>query len=140
MVQQYRLQQTDDEALVNALFTLCMPHDFAPTWSKGQMWVCHASDGTPVAYCAAKVIPYELHTAYLSSAGVLPCARGNQLQQRMIKARVQWARTMGCEQIITYTLYDNWASIYNLLKQGFEFYNPTYKWAGRRVHYFSKDI
>jgi len=136
----YELRQTTNTAIVHALFTLCMPWDHAPIWSKQTMWVCHARDGTPVAYCSARILPYELQTAYLSSAGVLPCARGNKLQQRMIKARVQWARVQGCENVITYTMYDNYPSIMNLLKQGFKFYDPHYKWAGKHVHYFIKEL
>ncbi len=136
----YELRQTDDTALVHALFTICMPSDYAPTWKKGTMWVCHAADGTPVAYCSAKLLTNEVHTAYLSSAGVLPCARGHQLQQRMIKARDQWARVQGCTAVVTYTLYDNHPSICNLLKQGFKFYVPHYSWQGKNVHYFIKDI
>lgn len=136
----YELRQTEDTAMVNALFTLCMPFDTAPSWGKGQLWVCHASDGTPVAYCSAKLLPNEVQTAYLSSSGVLPCARGNQLQQRMIKARVQWARKLGCNTVITYTLLNNYPSICNLLKQGFQFYDPHYRWQGKNVHYFVKDL
>ncbi len=136
----YELRQTTDEALVNALFTLCMPLDIAPAWVRQTMWACHAEDGTPVAYCSASVLANDSDTAFLSSAGVLPCARGHKLQQRMIKARVRWARMMGCTYAITYTVYDNWASITNLLKQGFQFYDPHYRWAGKNVHYFIKEI
>lgn len=136
----YELRQTEDSKIVHALFTLCMPYDTPPAWERETMWVCHASDGTPVAYCSARVLTNELDTVFLSSAGVLPCANGQRLQQRMIKARVQWARAQGCTQVITYTMYDNWPSITNLLKQGFRFYEPGYKWGGKEAHYFVKEI
>ena len=135
----YELRQTDDTELVNALHTICMPNDYAPKWDKQTLWACHATDGTPVAFCSAQLLPHELHATFLSSAGVLPCARGNGLQQRMIKARVQWARMQGCHTCITYTVYDNHASIGNLLKQGFRFYHPVAPWAGKDVHYFMKE-
>ncbi len=136
----YELRQTTDEALVGALFTLCMPYDTVPDWKKETLWACHAADGTPVAYCSARVLTDEYQTTFLSSAGVLPCARGHRLQRRMIKARVRWARMKGCKAVVTYTVYDNHASITNLLKQGFKFYHPNYPWVGTKVHYFIKDI
>lgn len=57
----------------------------------------------------------------------------------MINARVQWAREIGAESCVTYTRYDNHPSIVNLLRCGFKFYVPDYKWAGD-VHYFRRDL
>lgn len=132
----YTLEQTNDKDLVGALHIICMPSD--PPDLRGQLWVCYHDDGTPVAYCTACDIGHG--AVFLSSAGVLPCARGAGLQRRMIRARIQWARTMGASTVITYTVYDNYASIVNLLKCGFEFYTPHYRWVGKDVHYFIKDL
>lgn len=133
----YKLRQTDNTDLVHALHTICLPSDEFP--SGGQLWVCHADDGTPVAFCSACVLPAETGTVFLSSAGVLPCARGQGLQRRMIYTRLNWARTQDATHVITYTVYDNYASIINLLDAGFKFYDPRYRWAGN-VNYFIKEL
>jgi hypothetical protein len=56
----------------------------------------------------------------------------------MIDVRVRWARTFDdCQHVITYTTYENHPSITNLIKSGFRFYTPHYRYAGA-VHYFQK--
>ncbi len=132
----YTLSRTDDRELVKALHTICMPGD---SFDLGdQLWVCHDETDTPVAFCSARKTYGD--SVFLSRAGVLPCANGNKLQRRMIHARVKWAREIGADSVVTYTLYDNHASIVSLLKAGFNFYHPSYAWAGRAVHYFCKDL
>ena len=132
----YKLEKTEDIAKVKALHTLIMPGDHFDL--SGQLWVCHDELGTPVAFCSARVC--EPLTVFLSRAGVLPIATGNRLQQRMIRARVQWARDEAAEVVITYCTYDNHASLVNLLKCGFKLYHPSWKWGGTDVHYFTKQL
>lgn len=131
-----KLRRTDDRNVVAALHALCLPGDDLDI-DDGQMWVAHDDTGTPVAFCSAR--PCGDNLVFLSRAGVLPCANGKGLQRRMIQARLRWAREIGADACITYTLYDNHASIANLLRCGFRFYRPAANWAGR-VHYFWRDI
>lgn len=132
----YRLTRTDDRQTVAALHHLCMPGDDLDI-DEGQMWVCHDETDTPVAFCSARECGSGL--VFLSRAGVLPIANGHGLQRRMIQARVQWSRDVGARAVITYTHYDNHASIANLLRCGFVFYTPRYRWAGD-AHYFWRDV
>ena len=115
---------------------LCMPGDDLDI-DKGQMWLAW-DDETPVGFCTTRVVDRD--TIFLSRSGVLPIARGANLQRRMIDVRLRWAREHGYQYAITYTLYDNWPSIINLIKKGFRFYHPAYPWAGRDVHYFRKEL
>jgi len=132
----YALQRTDDIELVRALHTICMPGDHFDL--EGQLWVCYDDTGTPVGFCAARKLEGE-PGVFLNRAGVLPCANGHKLQQRMIRARLRWAKEVGAKYVITYTLYGNHASIVNLLRCDFRFDIPNWKWAGD-VHYFAKDL
>jgi len=104
----------------------------------GQLWLCHTGNA-PVAFCAARHLKDE-NSVFLCRAGVLPFANGHRLQHRMIHARLRWAREISATCALTYTLFHNHASIVNLLKCGFRFYEPNWKWAGRDVHYFRRDL
>ncbi len=132
----FRLSRTDDDQTVMALHMLCMPNDEFDL--KGQLWVCHDDTGTPVAFCAARMLKHE-NGVFFNRAGVLPCANGKGLQRRMIRARLRWAKEIGAEYAITYVTHTNHASIVNLLKCGFRFDRPAWNWAGN-VHYFTKEI
>lgn len=132
---QYQLRKSEDKKKVAAMHTLCMPWDEIDT--RGQCWLMYDEYEEPVGFCSARQV--NGNTVFLSRAGVQRRARGNGLQRRMINARVQWARSLGVDCVITYTVYDNHSSISNLLKSGFRFYNPSWRWAGN-VHYFRRDI
>lgn len=77
---------------------------------------------------------------FLSRAGVFPWLSGRGLQRRMIRTRIKWAKKIGARYVVTYTTYDNHLSICNLIKCGFRFYVPEWKWAGPGVHYFMYEI
>lgn len=129
------LRRTDDLRTVEELHRRCLPGDEFDL--EGQLWLAYAGD-KPVAFCSARKLKHE-NAVFLSRAGVLPCARGAGLQRRMIHARVRWAREIGARTCITYTVFDNHPSIVNLLRSGFQFYVPHYRWAGD-VHYFRRDL
>ncbi len=94
-------------------------------------WVGFNEADVPVAYGGVKVVYGDLTTAFLSRAGVLPEARGQGLQRKLLKLRIRWARAQGCKQIITYTHKDNTVSANNLIKSGFLLYTPDWAWVGR---------
>lgn len=132
----YRLRRTDDVEAVMALHTLCLPGD---DWDEGtQHWILWDALWSPVGFCSARLLTGQ-PGVFLSRAGVLPAARGCGLQRRMIQTRLRWAREVDATFAITYTTYTNFASTMNLLKCGFKFYLPSYKWAGD-VNYFIKDL
>ena len=133
----YRILRTDDIAECRALHQMCMPSDDIDLG--GQKWLCWDEDTNfPIGFCAARWYSHP-GVIFFSRCGVLPRARGNGLQLRMLRTRLKWAGSLEAWKVITYTMYDNHASIVNLLKAGFEFYEPMTKWAGK-VHYFKKEI
>lgn len=133
----YRLAKTNDKEAVRRLHEIILPNDFVDL--RGQLWLCWNSDiELPIGFCIARL--QGNGTIFLSRAGVLPGDTGNGLQRRMIRARVQWAIEGGGWRIVTYATYDNHASICNLLRSGFRFYNPLSRWGGPDVHYFRRDV
>lgn len=132
----YRLRKTNDKQTVEAMHTLTMRGDEFDLG--GQCWLMYDEHDEPVAFCSARRV--NGNTVFLSRAGVLKRARGSGLQRRMINARVQWARSVGADCVITYTSLHNYASIINLIRAGFYFYRPHWAWGGKDAHYFRRDI
>lgn len=130
------LLRTDDVTTVQALHTLCFPGD---DWEEGDAYWILRDELEPKGFCAARKVPLE-NVVFLVRAGILPSARGAGLQRRMIRTRIQWARKEGCAAAITYTGYNSYDSIVNLLRCGFRFYAPEYAWAGRNYHYFIREF
>lgn len=94
------------------------------------VWLAWSKE-LPVAFAAAMILtPSEPDTVYLHRAGVLPTARGQHLQSRLIRARLAWARSHGCTDAITYTYSGNIGSCNNLIRCGFRMYYPQDPWVG----------
>lgn len=82
-------------------------------------WGAFDDEGALVGYGAAQRKPDG--SVKLTRAVVSVRARGQGLQQRLIKARVRWARSLGASRVWTYTHIDNPKSSGNLCKAGFYF-------------------
>lgn len=133
----YRLRRVDDAAIPKALHAITFPLD---EWARGDAyWVLYDDHKSPVGFCSLTLLKNE-SGIFLCRAGVLPHVSGKGIQRRMIRARLNYARSLGRKFATTYTTYDNHASIANLLRCGFKFYYPPTRYAGRSVHYFYKDI
>ncbi len=106
--------------------------------ARGVWWV--AFEGlTPVGFCGVRKLKYE-DAAFLCRAGLLPSARGQGLQRRMIQLRLRWMRAQGIAKAVTYTMRDNYPSANNLIKCGFLLYEPPEYWGGTRSLYFMKEL
>ena len=103
---------------------------------------CHwwiAEDGVkPVGFAGLRDIGDNI--GFLCLSGVLPGARGNGLQRRMIHARTRWAKVSGFSTVITYTLVSNPASSNSLIGAGFRLYDPEIAWLGRTLLYWKKEL
>jgi len=91
-----------------------------------------------LAYCGIRTTS-EPGLAFMVRSGVVPEARGQGLQRRMILTRLRWARSEGLAEVCSYTVTDNAPSMRNLMRCGFEPYDPPEKWAGDVV-YWTKQI
>ena len=129
-----RLRRTDVRT-AEAMNTLILPGDTFD--ARGVHWLAVDDGGNPLGFCSACEIGEGY--VFLSRAGLLPAARGLGLQRRMITTRLAWARRQGAVAAITYVVYENEASLVNLLRCGFRFYRPVSRWAGD-VHYLRKEL
>lgn len=65
---------------------------------------------------------------FLCLSGVLPEARGQGLQKKLINVRIKWAKSQEADGVYTYTSKENIVSANNLIKCGFMLFEPPYKW------------
>ena len=126
---------------VLALDEICFPHDDRITTADSLWWIVW-QDKTPVAYAGMRLCkdPRNLGLAFLNRAGVVPGHRGRGLQQRLIRARVAAARRLAVNELVTYVMIYNVASINSLVNCGFRFYVPATKWGGTTAVYLCKPL
>lgn len=131
------------EAVVHCLMWLqrvVLPHD-EPREIKGDEWWIAYQDDNPVGFASLRILPTDdgAVVGYLSRAGVLPKARGQGIQHRMIRARLKFAKEAGASAVITDTA-DNPASANSLIAAGFRMYHPSQRWALPNSTYWLKKL
>ena len=109
--------------------TICIKKDSIP-------WYVYGEDGKSYGFASARELNGDI--LYLNSAAVVPEARGNGLQKRLIRCRARYADKHDLTAI-TYTTPDNSASINNLVSCGFRAYQPEYPWVGKQYCYWRRD-
>lgn len=106
-------------------------------FSKHECWSVHLA-GKLIAFATYKAVGGD--TVFLSRAGVLPEARGQGLQKKLIKARCNHAKKAGYSWAVTYTSPENAPSFTSLQACGFLLYLPEYRWAGTEMLYWRKKL
>ncbi len=116
----------------------CLPHD-EPRNSPGDMaWIVYL-DRIPAAFCMVSPCSRP-GDWYLSRAGVMPFARGQGLQRRMIRVRERYARSRGGDWLVSDTHFKNWASMNNLSACGYSTFRPDHEWALPESVYWRKRL
>ena len=100
-------------------------------------WIVRDENMEPCGYCG--MIVYD-NFAIHKRCGVLPRARRNGLQKRMLKTRENYARKHGCFSVGTYVQVQNHISANNLIKTGYRVYNPEWRWGGDDYLYVQKEL
>lgn len=133
-----RVTSPEDWELARCLDRRIFTED-APVEIDGQeVFLAFDVDHLPVAFATMDHAAWASgRHAFLSRCGVVHAARGHGLQRRLIRARVQRARAMGCIRCYTYTVLDNVSSANNLIACGFQLYNSPSQYAGKSL-YFQK--
>jgi GNAT superfamily N-acetyltransferase len=117
-----------DRSQIAHLDDLAFGSECEPLRWTDTFWVARDMDRV-VAFASARIVPGDV--VFLSRCAVLPCARGQGLQRRFIRARVRLARLPA----VTYTMPGNVSSANNLIACGFRLYRPTRQWAGDALYW-----
>ena len=103
------------------------------------LWVVTEPGGYPVAYAALDL--WESGICFLSSCGVRRKARGHGLQKRLIRTREKFAKLRDKLMVVTYTTANNYPSLTNLVRCGYNPFDPEYPWVGRDgIIYYRKEL
>lgn len=79
-------------------------------------------------------------SAYLVRAGVLEAHRGHGLQRQFLRLREKAAKRMGVTRIATNTIASNVPSSNNLIRSGYELYEPANPYGGYDTLYWHKRL
>ena len=135
----FRIREVDGPNAAEAIeqmHNVCMPEVELPPMD-GYWWLAYRGR-EPVAYASLHPSLRYRNVGYLSIVGVLPSARGNALQRRLIKVREAKAKKLGWDILITDTIPENPASSNNLIKCGYVTYVPERPWKVDGALYWRK--
>ena len=133
----FSIKQTTRIDRVHALHSDTLPEDEQYIRSGNRYWLVKKGR-KEVGFAILTILDKEI--AFLSRAGLLPCARGKGLHTRLIRVRERYARKHGIKKIITYTTRDNITSAHNLEKNGYRLYIPDNQYGGKEMLYFMKEL
>jgi len=125
-------------ASIESLQLRILPGDVPLPAGHGWWWLAFTGDA-PVAFAALVPTKSTPGTAYLARAGVLPSARGQGLQLRLIRARERKAKILGFTRIVTDT-YNNPSSANSLIKAGYRMFMPEYRWSFDGACYWQRNL
>jgi N-acetylglutamate synthase-like GNAT family acetyltransferase len=133
-----RLANWEDRGDIVALDELCFPDDDRVDLDNTLWWIALVDETQVVGFGGLRVLEHDV--GYLCRAGVADSLRGQGIHDALIRARLAYAKMIGLQQVITYTLTDNPFSANNLADEGFRLYLPEYPWAGRSALYWARGL
>lgn len=136
----YRIRRTNNKYIAMYLHSETFPADDFEDDDRNVYWIVWDEADKPVGFCIIRPVYGDKTTCFLSRAGLLPCARGQNLHKRMIYTRLKWAKKQGYNSVITYTVKDNFPSYNNLQNSGFKLYAPYDEYAGEDKLYWVKAL
>jgi len=119
-----------------------LPSDVPVTPSDRTVWWI-AYDGDKPAGFASLTRDTDVQDGdfgHLSRSGVYKAYRGSGIQQRLIRARIAYARRSGWKVVVTDTQWWNAASINSLLSCGFRAFRPALPWMGDGTVYWRRNV
>lgn len=116
-----------------ALHTLTLPGDYQPSWNpKGMAWITW-HDGEPVAFLFVE--PCADQSWYFSRVGVMPAARGQGLQRKLMRLM---CRAL-VDKVLVSTTYRNPPSANNFIREQWMTYLPAEPWGSPDTIYWRRD-
>lgn len=134
-------EQTAGCAELMAVQAQCFPHDAPVNVTEGLWWIARDPEGKPAGFCGMSLwAGGDALTAYLSLAGVIPEYRGQGLQKRLIRTRLNKAKQLSLARVVTDTTTYNPASVNSLVACGFRQFLPAVPWRVPGALYWEKTL
>lgn len=125
--------------IIERMHRVCFPDmDQIVQTTHGDWWLARNDHGLPVAFAGLWPSARIDGAGYLCRAGVLPIARGQGLQRRLISAREREAKKKRWTVLFTDALVENAHSQNNIVAAGYRMFRPTTPWSGESHIYFRK--
>jgi GNAT superfamily N-acetyltransferase len=123
---------------LSELQNLCLPYDTPIDTNFGSWWIV-VEDGRDIGFAGLTRTVSWIDCGYLCRAGVVPEARGQGLQKKLIKVRIRKAKELGWNWLVTDTRF-NPASANSLIACGFKMFEPTKPWGCKDTLYWRRKL
>jgi GNAT superfamily N-acetyltransferase len=133
------IRKTENTEKLYALQKYCLPYDKPFDTQNGYWWIAHNPYGIEVGFAGLVSSIRWSDCGYLCRAGVIPAARGQGLQKKLIKVRIRQAKALGWNWLVTDT-YNNPASSNSLISCGFKLFEPTNPWGAKGTLYWRRKL
>lgn len=127
------LKKTKDLKHMARLHKKAFPGENVRNFKDDVCWLIKIN-GTVRGFCSIKDLGDG--SIFMSRAGVFRNRKG--LHRLAIRHRLKWAKRNGFAWAVTYTHVENFRSIVNLIRCGFELYIPEERYCGKEFLYFRK--
>ena len=119
----YRIVRVEDTDEMHEIHKMAFGGDPWPG-DDHEFWVAYDSHGAVAGFASAILL--DTRTVFLSRAAVTIDHQGRGLHQKLIAARLRWAKFEGADFIVTHVEQYNYASLVSLLKAKFRLVERAY--------------
>jgi GNAT superfamily N-acetyltransferase len=138
MIKRVDIRKEGVQSRLAALQKICLPYDNAIDTNFGCWWIASDTSGDVAFAGLTRTISWT-DCGYLCRAGVVPDARGQGLQKKLIHVRARQAKTFGWKWLVTDTRF-NPASANSLIACGFKMFEPSQPWGCKDTLYWRKKL
>ena len=138
MIKRVDIRKESVQLKLSVLQKKCLPFDIPYDTNFGSWWIA-TKDGVDIGFAGLVRTVSWTDCGYLCRAGVIPDARGQGLQKKLIRVRLRQAKALGWKWVITDTT-DNPASANSLIATGFKLFQPTKPWGFKNTLYWRRKL
>ena len=138
MLKRVDIRKESVQTKLSVLQNKCLPFDTPYDTNFGSWWIA-TENGVDIGFAGLVRTVSWTDCGYLCRAGVIPDARGQGLQKKLINVRVRQAKALGWKWLVTDTT-DNPASANSLIATGFKLFQPTKPWGFKNTLYWRRKL
>ncbi len=136
-----RIRKTNNHELIKRLDTKLFGEEKKDEAHEASVWFIAQVGGRIAGFAGISAIKESGRThGFLERAGVLKEFRGLGLQRLLIRAREREAKRLGLWALFTYTADWNYHSSNNLIRCGFQLYDPYHRYGIKNALYWKKEL
>jgi len=136
MLKRVDIRKQSSQDKLSRLQKVCLPYDQPIDTNFGSWWIA-TENGVDIGFAGLVRTVSWTDCGYLCRAGVIPDARGQGLQKKLINVRVRQAKALGWNWVVTDTRL-NPASANSLISCGFKMFEPSKPWGYKDTLYWRK--